>query len=61
MLKIVQSTKILIARVLARLFHLICDPQTEAEVIDKRDYEFFQTQRRRHIESFLAKYLGPRL
>lgn len=61
MLKIIQKFKIAVAKALSRLFHLVCDPQVESQIADRRDYEFYQSQRRRTIENHLAKYLGPKL
>jgi len=61
MYKLFQKIKVSTARLLARMFHKVCDPQVEAEVIDRRDYEFFQSQRRRDVEKYLSRYLGPRL
>ena len=58
---IIQKTKLLIVRLLSRVFHKISDPQIQAQIIDRRDYEFYQSERRRNIEKYLSKYLGPKL
>jgi hypothetical protein len=61
MLKLIQKIKVGTARALARLFYWIYDPQIESQIGDRRDYEYYQSQRRRNVENYLAKYLGPKL
>lgn len=59
--KLFQRAKSCIARMLARLFYRVVDPQIEAELASPEDYIRMQQERRREIENHLVRYLGPRL
>ena len=61
MLGFTTNLKLGVARVLSKLFYWVYDPQVESKLGDRRDYEFFQNQRRKKIETYLSRYLGPKL
>ncbi len=61
MLGFTTNLKLGVARVLSKLFYWVCDPQVESKLGDRRDYEFFQNQRRKKIEIYLSRYLGPKV
>jgi hypothetical protein len=50
----------IVARVLARLFYRVADSQIELELTEPEEYRRCQEERRREVEFYLAKYLGPR-
>ena len=61
MSKLFLRIKLEIARLLSRIFYWIYDPLVESQLGDPRDYEYFQAERRKRVENYLSKYLGPRL
>ena len=58
---ILNNLKVLVVKMLSKTMYWFYDPYVESQLGDRRDYEYFQTERRRRAELYLAKYLGPKL
>lgn len=50
-----------LARLFARLFYQVVDPQLEHELAAPEEYIRMQQYRRLQMEKYLARYLGPRV
>lgn len=50
-----------LARLFARLFYRVLDPQLELELAVPEEYIRMQQYRRMQMERYIARYLGPRV
>ena len=50
-----------LARLFARLFYQVVDPQIEHELAAPEEYIRMQQYRRMQMERYIARYLGPRV
>ena len=61
MTSVLNNLKVLAVKILSRAMYWFYDPYVEAQLGDRCDYEYFQSERRRKTEMYLAKYFGPKL